>query len=112
MRTMNILDVIKDRRGVREFKEQEIPESAIDVLIEALRWAPSAGNLQSRQFYFVFNEAIRNKLVQTGLRHDFVSFITRAPLVVVACADLRIASGDATGSSTQPTRHRPDAPSS
>jgi nitroreductase len=89
---MNILDIIKTRRSVREFKDQDIPEKAIDVLIEALRWAPSAGNLQSRKFYFVFNEAIRNKLAQTGLRHDFVSFIARAPLVVVKCADLRIAS--------------------
>jgi len=89
---MNILDIIKSRRSVREFKDQEIPESAIDVLIEALRWAPSAGNLQSRKFFFVFNEAVRNKLAQAGLRRDFVSFIARAPLVVVACADLRIAS--------------------
>ena len=89
---MSILDIIKNRRSVREFKDLEIPESAINVLIEALRWAPSAGNLQSRKFYFVFNEAIRNKLAQAGVRPDFVSFISRAPLVVVACADLRIAS--------------------
>jgi nitroreductase len=89
---MNLLDIIKNMRSVREFKDLEIPEKAIDVLIEALRWAPSAGNLQSRKFYFVFNEAVRNKLAQAGLRHDFVSFISRAPLVVVACADLRIAS--------------------
>ncbi len=89
---MSILDIIKTRRSVREFKDREIPESAIDVLIEALRWAPSAGNLQSRKFYFVFNEALRKKLAQAGLRHDFVSFVARAPLVVVACADLRIAS--------------------
>jgi nitroreductase len=84
---MNILDIIKSRRSVRDFTEQQIPGSAIVVLIEALRWAPSAGNLQSRKFYFVFNEDIRNKLAQAGLKHDFVSFIARAPLVVVACAD-------------------------
>jgi nitroreductase len=89
---MNLLDIIKTRRSVREFKDLELPESAIDVLIEALRWAPSAGNLQSRKFYFVFNEALRNKLAQAGLRRDFVSFIARAPLVVVGCADLRISS--------------------
>jgi nitroreductase len=89
---MNIPDIIKNRRSVREFKDREIPESAIDVLSEALRWAPSAGNLQSRKFYFVFNEVLRNKLAQTGLRHDYVSFIARAPLVVVGCADLRIAT--------------------
>ncbi len=89
---MNILDIIKNRRSVRDFTKQKIPESAINVLVEALRWAPSAGNLQSRKFYFVFNEDIRNKLAQTGLKHDFVSFIARAPLVIVACADHRLAS--------------------
>ena len=89
---MNILDVIKNRRSVRDFTDQKIPEGAINVLIDALRWAPSAGNLQSRKFYFVFNEEIRRKLAQAGLKHDFVSFIARAPLVVVACADLRLSS--------------------
>ena len=89
---MNILDVIKHRRSVRDFTDRKIPESAIDVLVEALQWAPSAGNLQSRKFYFIFNEDIRNKLAQTGFKQDFVSFIARAPLVIVACADLRITS--------------------
>ncbi len=37
---MNILDIIKNRRSVRDFKDQEISEIAIDVLIKALRWAP------------------------------------------------------------------------
>ncbi len=89
---MNILEIIKNRRSVRDFTDQKIPESAIKVLVEALRWAPSAGNLQSRKFYFVFNEDVRNKLAQAGFRENLVSFIVRAPLVVVACADERIAS--------------------
>lgn len=89
---MNILDVIKQRRSVRDFTDRKIPDDAVDVLVEALRWAPSAGNLQSRKFYFVFNETVRNKLAQTGFKQEFVSFIARAPLVVVACADLRISS--------------------
>ncbi len=89
---MSILDTIKSRRSVRDFTNEEIPESAIEALVDALRWAPSAGNLQSRKFYFVFNEEVRNKLAQTGLKQDFVSFIARAPLVVVACADHQIAS--------------------
>jgi nitroreductase len=89
---MNILDIIKKRRSVRDFTDRKIPESAINVLVDALRWAPSAGNLQSRKFYFVFNEDIRNKLAQAGLKQEFVSFIVRAPLVVVACADHRIST--------------------
>lgn len=89
---MDVLDIIKTRRSVRDFTDQKIPESAINALVDALRFAPSAGNLQSRKFYFVFNEDIRNKLAQAGLKHDFVSFIAGAPLVVVACADHNIAS--------------------
>lgn len=89
---MNIIDIIRNRRSVRDFTDQKIPKSVISILVEALRWAPSAGNLQSRKFYFVFNENVRNKLAQSGLRENFVSFIARAPLVIVACADERIAA--------------------
>jgi nitroreductase len=89
---VGILDIIKNRRSVRDFTDKKIPESAIETLIDALRWAPSAGNLQSRKFYFVFNEDIRNKLAKAGLKQDFVSFTARAPLVVVACTDRNIAS--------------------
>ena len=77
---------------MRDFTDQEIPESAIDILIEALRWAPSAGNLQSRKFYFVFNKDIRKKLAQAELKQNLASFVAHAPLVVVACVDHHSAS--------------------
>ncbi len=89
---MNILDVIKNRRSVRDFTDRKIPKSAIDILVEVLRWAPSAGNLQSRKFYFVFNEDIRKKLAGTELKPGLIRFIARAPLVIVACADENIAA--------------------
>lgn len=87
---MNILEIIRTRRSVRDFTDQEIPENIINELIDALRWAPSAGNLQSRKFYFVFKREIRETLSQA--RHNFARFVARAPLAIVACADLRIAS--------------------
>lgn len=89
---MTILEIIKSRRSVRDFTDKKLPETAVEALADALLWAPSAGNLQSRKFYFVFNEDVRNRLAQAGLRQNFVSFIAQAPLVVVVCADLRIAS--------------------
>jgi nitroreductase len=85
---MNLLDIIKNRRSVREFKDQEIPESSIDVLIEALRWAPSAGNLQSRKFYFVLNKDVKRKLAKAAFNQNFVA---SAPLTIVACIDRSIA---------------------
>lgn len=86
---MSILETIRNRRSIRDFEDREIPKEAIDAMIEAARWAPSAGNLQSRKFYFVFNEDVKRGLAKAALGQNFIA---RAPLVVVACADNRIAS--------------------
>ncbi len=84
----NILETIRNRRSVREFQEKEIPEEIVDELIEALIWAPSAGNLQSRKFYFIFNQEIKEKLAEAALGQNFIK---QAPLVIVGCTDDKIA---------------------
>jgi nitroreductase len=84
---MNILDIIINRRSVRDFKNQEIPQDVLNGLIESIRWAPSAGNMQSRKFYFVFDTVIKAKLAKAALNQDFLA---NAPLVVVACLDRNI----------------------
>ncbi|HUI45699.1 MAG TPA: nitroreductase family protein [Nitrospirota bacterium] len=86
---MNILDIIINRRSVRDFKDQEIPPDLINGLIEAIRWAPSAGNMQSRKFYFVFDQAVKAKLAKAALNQNFLA---KAPLVVVACLDRNISA--------------------
>jgi nitroreductase len=85
---MEILQAIKERRSIREFQDRPLPEEAMKDFLEALRWAPSAGNLQSRFFYFVFNADLRRRLAEAALGQEPVA---QAPLVVVACADRRIA---------------------
>ncbi|MBI3753650.1 MAG: nitroreductase family protein [Deltaproteobacteria bacterium] len=84
---MDVLAAIKNRRSIRGFIDREIPKEAVDILKDALIWAPSAGNLQSRRFYFVFNDEVKRDIVNAALRQ---TFIAQAPLVVVACADLLI----------------------
>lgn len=56
-------------------------------MIEAIIWAPSAGNLQSRKFYFVFNQRIKEKLAEAAFGQ---SFIAQAPLVIVGCTDEKV----------------------
>lgn len=85
---MTILETIRGRRSIRKFQKKEIPEEVIDKLIEALIWAPSAGNLQLRKFCFVFNQEIKEKIAKVALDQKF---ITQAPLVVVGCTDDKIA---------------------
>lgn len=86
---MDILAAVKGRRSIRRFRNTPLPAHFLGTLEESLLEAPSAGNLQSRRFYFVFREEIRKRLAEAGYRQDFIG---EAPLAVVCCADLRIAN--------------------
>lgn len=86
---MSILEIIKSRRSIRDFTDREIPGEMIEALIEAVRWAPSAGNLQSRKFYFVLNRETKMELARAAFNQHFIAV---APLVAVACLDRRIAA--------------------
>jgi len=85
---MDVFTAVKGRRSIRSFLEKELPEAVVAKLVDALIWAPSAGNLQSRKFYFIRDFERKKKLASAALGQ---SFITQAPLVVVCCADFRIA---------------------
>lgn len=84
---MTVLDAVKKRRSVREFRSESIPDSVLDKLKDALIWAPSAGNLQSRKFYFVLNNKVKEKLAAAALNQKFIA---KAPLTIVACTDSQI----------------------
>lgn len=84
---MTVLEAVRKRRSIRVFQEKEITQEALDRLIEAALWAPSAGNLQSRFFYFVIERKTKISLARAALDQFFIS---EAPLAVVACCDLRI----------------------
>lgn len=86
---MDVIQAIRWRRSIRDFNGKEIPPEKVDGLIEALILAPSAGNLQSRKFYFVKDGDLKNKIAQAALNQRFIA---SAPLVVVGCADGRIAT--------------------
>jgi len=84
---MDILKAVKERRSVRDFQKKTIPDELVDKLIEALIWAPSAGNLQARKFYFIKNDHIKKKIAAAALNQNFIA---DAPLVIVGCTDSRI----------------------
>ena len=84
---MDVFEAVKKRRSTRNFKQKAIPKEMEKKLIEALIWAPSAGNLQSRKFYFIKGKEKKEKLAESAASQNFISV---APLVVVACADLEI----------------------
>ena len=54
---MTILEVLKDRRTIRSFKPDPIPQEALDGIFEAAMWAPSHGNAQPWDFVVVGPQA-------------------------------------------------------
>jgi len=47
---MDSIKAIKTRRSVRKFKEEAVPDKAIEEILEAGRWAPSGLNNQPWKF--------------------------------------------------------------
>jgi nitroreductase len=86
---MEILQAVKERRSIRDFQKKDIPEEVIDKLVGALIWAPSAGNLQARKFYFIKDARLKKELASAAMGQ---SSISAAPLVIVGCTDGSISS--------------------
>ena len=82
---MDVLEAIKERRSVRAYTDEEVSEEDVERLIEAARWAPSAGNIQPWAFVVVKEVETKRKLSYATLNQ---TFIQKAPVVIVVCADV------------------------
>jgi nitroreductase len=79
-------EAIEKRRSIRKFKADAIPDKYINELLMAARLAPSGSNAQPWRFKIVKDEETKLKLAHAA--HDQL-FITRAPVVIVCCADIK-----------------------
>lgn len=82
---MGILSVIRKRRHIHKFKPNPIPAGTIESLLEAARWAPSAGNLQPWEIVLIRSDSQKEKLVDAS---GGKQYIRSAPVILVFCADL------------------------
>ena len=53
---MDVLEAIKERRSIRKYEPKAVPEEKLTQILEAGRWAPSAGNSQPWRFIVVRDE--------------------------------------------------------
>ncbi len=58
----SVIDAIKSRRAIRNFEDKPVPDSAIQTLLEAATYAPSAINIQPWKFTIVTNKAEMKRL--------------------------------------------------
>jgi nitroreductase len=86
---MECMEAIKRRRSIRKFKDTAIGKELVEELLNAAQMAPSAGNLQARDFVVISNKITKQKLKQAALGQ---TFIEQAPLVIVAVANIERSS--------------------
>ena len=86
---MDVLEAIKERRSIRAFTDEKVSEKDVEWLIDAARWAPSAGNTQPLELVVVKDKEMKRKLSEAALNQ---TFIQKAPVVIVVCADLNRSS--------------------
>jgi len=87
---MELKEVIRNRHSVRNFSDTMLPKKILDELITYANLAPSAGNLQARDFVIINDKTIQEELsVAASDQH----FIIEAPVTIVVCANFeRISS--------------------
>jgi nitroreductase len=58
-----LLELVKNRRSIRRFKPDPIPDEYIDKIIEVARWAPSGFNQQPWEFVVIKKPELRSQIV-------------------------------------------------
>lgn len=85
-----ISKAIRGRRSIRSFSREVPDRKIIEQVLDAARWAPSAGNMQPWIFIIVQKNELKRELAKAALGQRFIA---EAPFVAVVCADtLRSAS--------------------
>ena len=82
---MDVIGAIRTRRSVRKFKKKAVPMEIIKEIIELSNLAPSAGNLQARDFIVVREQKMKERLAMAAWSQYFIA---EAPIVLVVCSNL------------------------
>lgn len=82
--TKDVIEAIKERRSVRSFKADIVPDATISRILEAGMWAPSMGNIQPWQFFVVKGMSTKERLAKASL---YEKTVTEAPFSIVVCVD-------------------------
>lgn len=78
------MDSIKNRRTIRKYKEQDIPEELLNRLLEESFRASTMGNMQLYSVVVTRSREMKEKLAPAHFNQPMV---TSAPVVLTFCAD-------------------------
>jgi len=61
---MDFDEVVVKRRSIRKFSEERVPEKVLNKVLDAGRWAPSAGNSQPWRFIVVTDVDVKKRIAE------------------------------------------------
>jgi nitroreductase len=61
---MDFGEVIRKRRSIRKFKDDPVSDETLNKVLEAGRWAPSAGNTQPWHFIVVTDPDVKRRIAK------------------------------------------------
>jgi len=82
---LTVSEAITQRRSIRSFRSDAVPDDAIMAMLEAARLAPSGSNRQPWRFIVVTDKDEKTRLRKICFDQ---AFIEEAPVVFVCCVDL------------------------
>jgi hypothetical protein len=82
---MEVSEAIKARRSIRLYKPDKVSSELIKMVLFAGHMAPSAGNLQGREFVVITDKKTKDALCSAALGQEFIS---EAPACIVVCANI------------------------
>jgi len=75
-------DPVLDRRSIRKYTDQPVPDKLVETLLRAAMSAPSAGNQQPWHFVVIRDRAILEAV--PGF-HPYSRMMVKAPVAILVC---------------------------
>ncbi len=98
-----VLKIIEERRSIRRFKEKDVSQDTIEILLKSATWAPSPNNDQPWRFVVVKEKMVKEKIVNALMEklsdyykskelpvkrmRQYISSIFSAPVHIFAFCD-------------------------
>ena len=84
----DLMEIIKGRRSIRKYEDRDVPEEALNQILEAVRWAPSWTNCQCWEVVVIRDPVIKEQLQTTFPPKGNPAFkaVVQAPVLLAVCA--------------------------
>jgi len=88
---METLEALYTRRSIRKYTTQQVSEDAVEKILKAAMYAPTARNTKSNIFIVINKREVLDLLTTV---HPHAGMLKEAPLAIVVCGDRTLEKED------------------